>query len=120
MEKNNKSGEQRNKIIIDEIIAFAIILIKKSKNKFCGYITTILSNSGLKEKVPGLKKVLCISPKTKSKFNFDEKISKIPTSKARKLPAKAIINNFFAIFLKLNFIKIASIAKNIKNKIMEK
>ena len=46
------------KSIPDEKIISKIILISKSKNKFPGYNTTMLSNSGLNRYVPELKKVL--------------------------------------------------------------
>ena len=118
--KKIKNIAQKNNIVIDVIIVPKIILIKASKNKFCGYRTTILSNSGLKIKVPALKKVLWNIPNTKSKFKFDKKISKILTRKFKELPDKTIINNLFAIFLKFNSIKKASEIKNKINKIMEK
>ena len=108
------------KIIPDEKIVLKIILASRSKNKFSGYSTTMLSNCGLNKYVPGLKKVLWKAPKAKSKFKLDSKYAKPAPKRANKLPKAKIINDFLERCLKLKFISKNSIIADNKNKVMEK
>jgi hypothetical protein len=94
---------EKNSIIIDDKIVLEIILTKKSKNKFSGYKTTIFSDSGLKVKVPRLKKVLCIISKIKLKLKLDKIKNITASNNVNKDPITRMINNFFVIFLKLKF-----------------
>ena len=111
---------EKNNIIIDEKIVFEIILIKKSKNKFSGYKTTIFSDSGLNVKVPEIKKVLWNKSKTKSKLRLDKIKNKTASNKTNEDPIIRIINNFFAIFSKLKFNKIIKVIINKIIKIIKK